>query len=134
MRSFWMLKLSVLPLQQALAKTLTVSQLAYLKEQFTLLGPNRSGFISIQNFKTVSHLSLPLSLLLRGQVCFSLMSHSPTYVLSAGNYKALHRCNEDFTCFRICQRGKFFRNFPFWMFSIVSLIPLLMIFVWQILI
>ncbi|KAL2534948.1 CDPK-related kinase 1 [Abeliophyllum distichum] len=35
----------------ALAKTLTIPQLAYLREQFTLLGPNRSGFISIQNFK-----------------------------------------------------------------------------------
>ncbi|XP_057983135.1 CDPK-related kinase 1-like isoform X2 [Malania oleifera] len=35
----------------ALAKTLTVNQLAYLKEQFTLLGPNKSGFVSMQNFK-----------------------------------------------------------------------------------
>ncbi|GAV64556.1 Pkinase domain-containing protein [Cephalotus follicularis] len=36
----------------ALSKTLTISQLAYLREQFTLLGPNKSGFISMQNFKT----------------------------------------------------------------------------------
>ncbi|KAK7290768.1 hypothetical protein RIF29_05438 [Crotalaria pallida] len=36
----------------ALAKTLTLVQLAYLKEQFTLLGPNKSGQISMQNFKT----------------------------------------------------------------------------------
>lgn len=36
----------------ALAKTLTIAQLAYLREQFTLLGPNKSGFISMQNFKT----------------------------------------------------------------------------------
>ncbi|XP_057507034.1 LOW QUALITY PROTEIN: CDPK-related kinase 7-like [Actinidia eriantha] len=36
----------------ALAKTLTVPQLGYLREQFTLLGPNKSGFISLQNFKT----------------------------------------------------------------------------------
>ncbi|KAF5474278.1 hypothetical protein F2P56_006191 [Juglans regia] len=35
----------------ALAKTLTGAQLAHLREQFTLLGPNKSGFISIQNFK-----------------------------------------------------------------------------------
>ncbi|XP_030925935.1 CDPK-related kinase 1-like isoform X2 [Quercus lobata] len=35
----------------ALAKTLTVAQLAYLREQFTLLGPNKNGFISMQNFK-----------------------------------------------------------------------------------
>ncbi|KAJ7972122.1 CDPK-related kinase [Quillaja saponaria] len=35
----------------ALAKTLTVPQLAYLREQFTQLGPNKSGFISMQNFK-----------------------------------------------------------------------------------
>ncbi|CAL0322922.1 unnamed protein product [Lupinus luteus] len=35
----------------ALAKTLTLVQLAYLKEQFTLLGPNKSGLISMQNFK-----------------------------------------------------------------------------------
>jgi len=39
---------------QALAKTLTLVQLAYLREQFTLLGPNKSGLISMQNFKTVS--------------------------------------------------------------------------------
>ncbi|XP_030463735.1 CDPK-related kinase 1-like [Syzygium oleosum] len=36
----------------ALAKTLTVAQLAYLREQFAILGPNRNGFISMQNFKT----------------------------------------------------------------------------------
>ncbi|KAF5747927.1 CDPK-related kinase 1-like [Tripterygium wilfordii] len=36
----------------ALAKTLTISQLAYLREQFTLLGPTKNGFISMQNFKT----------------------------------------------------------------------------------
>ncbi|KAK7344923.1 hypothetical protein VNO77_15168 [Canavalia gladiata] len=36
----------------ALAKTLTVAQLAYLRDQFTLLGPNKSGLISMQNFKT----------------------------------------------------------------------------------
>lgn len=40
---------------QALAKTLTVSQLSYLRDQFGLLGPNKSGFISIQNLKTVSN-------------------------------------------------------------------------------
>ncbi|KAK4272440.1 hypothetical protein QN277_021000 [Acacia crassicarpa] len=36
----------------ALAKTLTVAQLAYFREQFTQLGPNKNGFISLQNFKT----------------------------------------------------------------------------------
>ncbi|XP_050227063.1 CDPK-related kinase 1-like [Mercurialis annua] len=36
----------------ALAKTLTVAQLAYLREQFTLLGPGKNGFISMSNFKT----------------------------------------------------------------------------------
>ncbi|KAK7278982.1 hypothetical protein RJT34_24023 [Clitoria ternatea] len=36
----------------ALAKTLTVAQLAYLRDQFTLLGPNKSGLITMQNFKT----------------------------------------------------------------------------------
>ncbi|KAK3017328.1 hypothetical protein RJ639_005481, partial [Escallonia herrerae] len=36
----------------AVAKTLTIPQLAYLREQFTLLGPNKSGFISLQNFKS----------------------------------------------------------------------------------
>ncbi|KAM7259383.1 hypothetical protein ACFE04_015124 [Oxalis oulophora] len=35
----------------ALAKTLTVPQLAYLREQFTLLGPSKNGYISMQNFK-----------------------------------------------------------------------------------
>ncbi|KAL6988031.1 cyclin-dependent serine/threonine protein kinase [Sarracenia purpurea var. burkii] len=36
----------------ALSKTLTVPQLAYFREQFALLGPSKSGFISLQNFKT----------------------------------------------------------------------------------
>ncbi|KAF2288463.1 hypothetical protein GH714_007675 [Hevea brasiliensis] len=35
----------------ALAKTLTIAQLAYLREQFTLLGPSKNGFISMSNFK-----------------------------------------------------------------------------------
>ncbi|GAA0165644.1 non-receptor serine/threonine protein kinase [Lithospermum erythrorhizon] len=38
----------------ALAKTLTIPQLAYLREQFTLLGPSKSGYISLQNFKTAA--------------------------------------------------------------------------------
>ncbi|KAF7007305.1 hypothetical protein CFC21_022252 [Triticum aestivum] len=37
---------------RALAKTLTANQLFYLKEQFELLGPNKSGFISLQNLKS----------------------------------------------------------------------------------
>ncbi|ONK55057.1 uncharacterized protein A4U43_UnF8020 [Asparagus officinalis] len=36
---------------RALAKTLTVSQLSYLREQFALLGPSKSGYISLQNYK-----------------------------------------------------------------------------------
>ncbi|XP_038980672.1 CDPK-related kinase 7-like isoform X1 [Phoenix dactylifera] len=36
---------------RALAKTLTVDQLYYLHEQFTWLGPNKNGCISLQNFK-----------------------------------------------------------------------------------
>ncbi|CAI9787519.1 unnamed protein product [Fraxinus pennsylvanica] len=36
----------------ALAKTLTISQLAYLREQFILVAPNKSGFISLHNLKT----------------------------------------------------------------------------------
>ncbi|KAM7270241.1 hypothetical protein ACFE04_029455 [Oxalis oulophora] len=35
----------------ALAKTLTVPQLAYLREQFTLLGPSKNGYISVHNYK-----------------------------------------------------------------------------------
>ncbi|KAL3639671.1 cyclin-dependent serine/threonine protein kinase [Castilleja foliolosa] len=35
----------------AVAKTLTIPHIAYLREQFTLLGPNKIGFISLQNFK-----------------------------------------------------------------------------------
>uniref|UniRef100_A0A2P2MDY8 non-specific serine/threonine protein kinase n=3 Tax=Rhizophora mucronata TaxID=61149 RepID=A0A2P2MDY8_RHIMU len=38
----------------ALAKTLTVAQMAYLREQFTLLGPSKNGFVSMQNFKTAA--------------------------------------------------------------------------------
>ncbi|KAL5720201.1 cyclin-dependent serine/threonine protein kinase [Ranunculus cassubicifolius] len=36
----------------ALAKTLTEAQLAYYQKQFALLGPNKSGLISVQNFKS----------------------------------------------------------------------------------
>ncbi|KAL2483031.1 CDPK-related kinase 1 [Forsythia ovata] len=36
----------------ALAKTLTIPQLAYLREQFTLVAPNKSGLISLHNLKT----------------------------------------------------------------------------------
>ncbi|KAK9725994.1 hypothetical protein RND81_05G182800 [Saponaria officinalis] len=36
----------------ALAKTLIVPQLAYLKEQFQMLSPSKNGYISLQNFKT----------------------------------------------------------------------------------
>ncbi|XP_073104598.1 calcium/calmodulin-dependent serine/threonine-protein kinase 1 isoform X2 [Elaeis guineensis] len=36
---------------RALAKTLTVTELAYLQEQFALLGPNKNGYISLQNLK-----------------------------------------------------------------------------------
>ncbi|XP_039122543.1 LOW QUALITY PROTEIN: CDPK-related kinase 1-like [Dioscorea cayenensis subsp. rotundata] len=38
---------------RAIAKTLTVPQLVYLREQFELLGPNKGGYILMQNFKTV---------------------------------------------------------------------------------
>ncbi|KAK1278756.1 CDPK-related kinase 1 [Acorus gramineus] len=36
----------------ALSKTMTASQLYYLQEQFKLLGPNKNGYITLQNFKT----------------------------------------------------------------------------------
>ncbi|KZV27373.1 CDPK-related kinase 1 [Dorcoceras hygrometricum] len=37
---------------RALARTLSVPQLAYLREQFQLLGPSKTGIIHPQNFKT----------------------------------------------------------------------------------
>lgn len=67
---------------QALAKTLTVAQLAYLREQFTLLGPNKSGFISMQNFKTVS--TCPKFLFL-----FQILYKSLTFTF-AGCFKERH--------------------------------------------
>ncbi|EPS59727.1 hypothetical protein M569_15078, partial [Genlisea aurea] len=36
----------------ALAKTLTIPQLDYLREQFNLLGPNKSGLLSLHSFKS----------------------------------------------------------------------------------
>ncbi|KAJ8770408.1 hypothetical protein K2173_015022 [Erythroxylum novogranatense] len=42
---------------RALAKTLTLAQLAYIRDQFNLLGPNKNGFVSMQNFRTVSPFS-----------------------------------------------------------------------------
>ncbi|RYQ91300.1 hypothetical protein Ahy_B09g097198 [Arachis hypogaea] len=44
--------IKVLSFFQALAKTLTLVLLAYLREQFTQLVPNKNGTISMQNFKT----------------------------------------------------------------------------------
>ncbi|OEL36348.1 Calcium/calmodulin-dependent serine/threonine-protein kinase 1 [Dichanthelium oligosanthes] len=41
---------------RALAKTLTIDQLFYLREQFTLLGPTKSGHISLQNMKTICNI------------------------------------------------------------------------------
>ncbi|CAI9099564.1 OLC1v1036409C2 [Oldenlandia corymbosa var. corymbosa] len=38
---------------RAVAKTLTIPQLTYLREQFTMLGPNKSGYVSLQNSKSV---------------------------------------------------------------------------------
>ncbi|XP_042456590.1 CDPK-related kinase 7-like isoform X1 [Zingiber officinale] len=37
---------------RALAKTLTVNQLYYLREQFAMLNPSKNGYISLQNLKT----------------------------------------------------------------------------------
>ncbi|GJZ51263.1 CDPK-related kinase 7-like protein [Tanacetum coccineum] len=36
----------------AVAKTLTITELGYLRDQFVSLGPSKSGFISMQNFKS----------------------------------------------------------------------------------
>lgn len=36
---------------QAIAKTMSESELSYLHEQFTLLGPNKNGDITLRNFK-----------------------------------------------------------------------------------
>ncbi|KAI7739319.1 hypothetical protein M8C21_029386 [Ambrosia artemisiifolia] len=36
----------------AVAKTLTITELGYLRDQFMSLGPNKSGLISMQNFKS----------------------------------------------------------------------------------
>ncbi|KAJ0610885.1 putative protein kinase CAMK-CDPK family [Helianthus annuus] len=36
----------------AVAKTLSITELGYLRDQFMSLGPNKSGFISMQNFKS----------------------------------------------------------------------------------
>ncbi|AQL06416.1 CDPK-related kinase 1 [Zea mays] len=45
------LRKSALRVTFALAKALTTDQLFYLREQFTLLDPNKSGHISLQNMK-----------------------------------------------------------------------------------
>lgn len=34
---------------------MTVTQLAYLQEQFALLVPNKNGYVSLQNLKAVSY-------------------------------------------------------------------------------
>ncbi|KAI7733437.1 hypothetical protein M8C21_023801 [Ambrosia artemisiifolia] len=36
----------------AVAKTLTITELGYVRDQFVSLGPNKSGFIFMQNFKS----------------------------------------------------------------------------------
>lgn len=42
---------------QALAKALTENELVYLRAQFMLLGPNKDGSVSLENFKMVSYLT-----------------------------------------------------------------------------
>jgi len=86
---------------QALAKTLTVAQLTYLRDQYTLLGPNKSGLISMQNFKTVSTY-LKLEVIVRFSNFFKALT-----VILAGCFEELHRCLKGFTGLRICQYGKF---------------------------
>lgn len=76
---------------QALAKTLSFMQLAYLRQQFHLLGPNKNGFISLQNFKTVSS---PRSL-----SQFSSTTMFEIFLLTigitwAGFDESFNRCNE----------------------------------------
>jgi len=86
---------------QALAKTLTVAQLAYLRDQFTLLGPNKSGLISMQNFKTVS-----TYLKLKFIVPFPNFFEALTVIL-AGCFEELHRCFKGFKGLRLREYGKF---------------------------
>lgn len=43
---------------RALAKTLTVDELLYLKEQLALLEPNKNGTINLENIKAVGFVSI----------------------------------------------------------------------------
>ncbi|RZB47707.1 CDPK-related kinase 1 isoform C [Glycine soja] len=82
----------------ALAKTLTLVQLAYLREQFNMLGPNKSGLISMQNFKTVSSTYLKF-------LCFFQVIFATNTFKLAGYFKECHQCLKGFTCLRLCEHG-----------------------------
>jgi hypothetical protein len=43
----------MLSVLQALSKTLTEDELSYLRAQFMVLEPNKSGRVSFENFKVV---------------------------------------------------------------------------------
>jgi len=45
-------------LDQALSKTLTVDELFYLREQFSLLEPSKKGSINLENIKAVGYVSI----------------------------------------------------------------------------
>ena len=88
---------------QALAKTLTVPQLAYLREQFTLLGPSKNGYISMQNYKTVSYFCLQWFHLSPFGILYDFLMF---FIQISGNFKERNRCYEGFKSHRFCSHGK----------------------------
>lgn len=91
-----------LEFMQALSKTLTADEQFYLKEQFVLLEPNKSGTISLENIKLVSFISESLEFL-------SLLQHwsqLQIFIIS-GLDEEFNRCYEGFSDPRFLGIGMF---------------------------
>lgn len=97
---------------------MSIAQLAYFREQFTLLGPNKSGFVSLQNFKTVSIFFLFLARFLLLFYCAIILK----LYWKSGCDKELHWCHKGFTGPGICQHGNTPKNHGFFFFLIFFII------------
>lgn len=78
-------------LLQALSKTLTVDELFYLREQYALLEPNKSGTISLENVKVVGF--FPYVSLFKLYV----VNYALTFLLLSGLDEICNRCYEGVT-------------------------------------
>lgn len=76
---------------QALSKTLTIDELVHLKQQFSLLEPNKNGTINVDNIKAVC--------LLPNLICYHFYDFASVpdlynRMISPGPDEKCNRCHE----------------------------------------